>query len=96
MKNQVLLSSKDKSKKLKCLLQFLFGALRVKAVLVQLIQMGSLIGDSAVTNLHVYLPQEDICLNTADILYVVWNKKKGGGGECFISVCILSCDFIRI
>ena len=32
MKNQALLSSKDKSKKLKCgLLQFLFGALRVNA-----------------------------------------------------------------
>ena len=31
MKNQVLFSSKDKSKKLKCrLLQFLFGAFRVK------------------------------------------------------------------
>ena len=31
MKNQALFSSKDKSKKLKCrLLQFLFGALRVK------------------------------------------------------------------
>ena len=31
MKNQALVSSKDKSKKLKCLLlQFLFGALRVK------------------------------------------------------------------
>ena len=31
MKNQALSSSKDKSKKLKCrLLQFLFGALRVK------------------------------------------------------------------
>ena len=31
MKNQVLFSSKDKTKKLKCrLLQFLFGALRVK------------------------------------------------------------------
>ena len=29
-KNQVLFSSKDKSKKLKCLLQYLFGALRVK------------------------------------------------------------------
>ena len=30
-KNQALFSSKDKSKKLKCrLLQFLFGALRVK------------------------------------------------------------------
>ena len=30
MKNQALLSSKDKSKKLKCrLLQFLFGAFRV-------------------------------------------------------------------
>ena len=32
MKNQALFSSKDKCKKLKCrLLQFLFGALRVKA-----------------------------------------------------------------
>ena len=30
MKNQALISLKDKSKKLKCLLQFLFGALRVK------------------------------------------------------------------
>ena len=31
MKNQALFSSKDESKKLKCcLLQFLFGALRVK------------------------------------------------------------------
>ena len=31
MKNQALFSSKNKSKKLKCrLLQFLFGALRVK------------------------------------------------------------------
>ena len=34
MKNQGLFSSKDKSKKLKCgLLQFSFGALRVKAYL---------------------------------------------------------------
>ena len=34
MKNQALFSSKDKSKKLKCrLLQFLFGALRVKTKL---------------------------------------------------------------
>ena len=32
MKNQALFSSKDKSKKIKCLLlQFLFGALRVKS-----------------------------------------------------------------
>ena len=32
MKNQALFSLKDKTKKLKCrLLQFLFGALRVKA-----------------------------------------------------------------
>ena len=36
MKNQALFSSKDKSKKLKCcLLQFLFGALRFKAYLIQ-------------------------------------------------------------
>ena len=33
MKNQALFSSKDKSKKIKCcLLQFLFGALRVKYI----------------------------------------------------------------
>ena len=33
MKNQALLSSKDKSKKVKCrLLQSLFGALRVKSL----------------------------------------------------------------
>ena len=33
MKNQALFSSTDKSKKLKCrLLQFLFGALRVKTM----------------------------------------------------------------
>ena len=36
MKNQALFSSKDKSKKLKCrLLQFLFGALRVKQIHTQ-------------------------------------------------------------
>ena len=35
MKNQALFSLKDKSKKLKChLLQFLFGALRVKRKVV--------------------------------------------------------------
>ena len=34
MKNQALFSSKDKSKKLKCcLLQFLFGALRINTCL---------------------------------------------------------------
>ena len=33
MKNQALFSAKDKSKKLKCcLLQFLFGILRVKVI----------------------------------------------------------------
>ena len=37
MKNQVLFSSKDKSKRLKCrLLQLLFGALRVDIVLALL------------------------------------------------------------
>ena len=36
MKNQALISSKDKSKKLKCrLLQFLFGALRVKLFILE-------------------------------------------------------------
>ena len=37
MKNQALFSSKDKSEKIKCrLLQFLFGALRVKATYIKL------------------------------------------------------------
>ena len=36
MKNQALFSLKDKSKKLKCrLLQLLFGALRVKEIILQ-------------------------------------------------------------
>ena len=40
MKNQVLFSSKDKSKRFKCrLLQFLFGALRVKIVSFQLLRL---------------------------------------------------------
>ena len=38
MKKQALFSSKDKSKKLKCrLLQFLFGALRVKQEILLLL-----------------------------------------------------------
>ena len=36
MKNQAIISSKDKSKKLKCrLLQFLFGALRVHSTVMK-------------------------------------------------------------
>ena len=39
MKNQALFSLKDKSKKLKChLLQFLFGALRVKSSIMHTIK----------------------------------------------------------
>ena len=39
MRNQAIFSSKDKSKKLKChLLQFLFGALRVKEIMTVIIQ----------------------------------------------------------
>ena len=39
MKNEALLSSKDKCKKLKCrLLQFLFGALRVKRLILMVNQ----------------------------------------------------------
>ena len=39
MKNQVLFCPKDKSKKLKCrLLQFLFGALRVKSIHGDIVQ----------------------------------------------------------
>ena len=48
MKIQALLSSKDKRKKLKCrLLQFLFGALRVKVS-----------GLTFRSNCHFYLPLE--------------------------------------
>ena len=43
MKNQVLFSSKDKSRKLKCcLLQFLFGALRVNITLFSETRLGGL------------------------------------------------------
>ena len=36
MKNQALFSSKDKSEKIKCrLLQFLFGALSVKVIILR-------------------------------------------------------------
>ena len=45
IKNQALFSSKDKSKKLKCcLLQFLFGALRVKQVSVRATEKLNLCG----------------------------------------------------
>ena len=52
MKNQALFSSKDKSKKLKCrLLQFLFGALRVKLNSVQG-ELISFLGEAALASLH--------------------------------------------
>ena len=45
MKNQALFSSKDESKKLRCgLLQFLFGALRVKTFLAQKVNKRHLTG----------------------------------------------------
>ena len=48
MKNQALFSSKDKTKKLKCrLLQFLFGALRVNALLKRYL--------AVVASLHLWL-----------------------------------------
>ena len=41
MKNQALFSLKDKSRKLKCrLLEFLFGALRVKSVNYNVVRLG--------------------------------------------------------
>ena len=43
MKNQALLSLKDKSKKLKCcLLQFLFGTLRVKYISSDILAIDSI------------------------------------------------------
>ena len=44
MKNQVLPSSKDKSKKVKCrLLQFLFGELRMKTICLRLFHLHQII-----------------------------------------------------
>ena len=41
MKNKALFSSKDKSKKLKCcLLEFLFGVLRVKELVESMFSLG--------------------------------------------------------
>ena len=59
MKNQVLFSSKDKSKKLKCrLLQFLFGALRVKAYL-QLSRYKICIGIQKNLIVYILMMQKD-------------------------------------
>ena len=53
MKHQALFSSKDKSKKLKCrLLQFLFGALRVKTVYSRYCGSGNVL--SFANNLTIY------------------------------------------
>ena len=58
MKNQALFSSKDKSKKLKCLLlQFLFGALRVKCVGVPVCQMLTYCRTSVARTLMARLPR---------------------------------------
>ena len=52
MKNQALFSSENKSKKLKCrLLQFLFGALRIKVVLSQGIVVGPLLFSLYITGI---------------------------------------------
>ena len=56
MKNQALFSSKDKSKKLKCrLLQFLFGALKVKTYR-SVIQYFFLFNFSSLSDLVLELP----------------------------------------
>ena len=53
MKNQALLPSKDKSKKLKCcLLQFLFGALRVNYMYGNIVV--GVIGIKLIYTSHVY------------------------------------------
>ena len=40
-KNQALFSSKDKSKKIKCrLLQFLYGASRIKTIIIKICRLG--------------------------------------------------------
>ena len=55
MKNQVLFSSKDKSKKLKCrLLHFLFGALRVKLVYQNVVIVA--ISNDVCSNFYCFLP----------------------------------------
>ena len=63
MKNQALFSSKDKSKKLKCLLlQFLFGALRIK-----------LLTNKTITNASPW-PRKP---KTAPVKYIVFQIIKG-------------------
>ena len=55
MKNQALFSSKDKSKKLKCrLLQFVFGALRVKSAISPALYSLSSQCNIAYTKLFLY------------------------------------------
>ena len=55
MKNQVLFSSKDKSKKLKCrLLHFLFGALRVKLVYQNVVLVA--ISNDVCSSFYCFLP----------------------------------------
>ena len=59
MKNQALFSSKDKSKKVKChLLQFLFGALRVKKGAVEVQLKGSCCSRNPITS--IILEQTDL------------------------------------
>ena len=53
MKNQAIFSSKGKSKKLKCrLLQFLFGALRVKHMIFRVLTVREITIRMAAKNIH--------------------------------------------
>ena len=59
MKNQVLFSPKDKSKKLKCrLLQFLFGALRVKTPFLLLEKKLTFLRNVATVDIVVNKPKD--------------------------------------
>ena len=74
MKNQALFSSKVKSKKLKCrLLQFLFGALRVKNIFFRDIGFDITVYTCTLTEIfHSYLQQVGInyCFDALSFLRV--------------------------
>ena len=62
MKNQALFSSKDKSKKLKCrLLQFLFGTIGVKIVILNFLKA------------HIYASKDDTDISSFKLMKKKFN-----------------------
>ena len=75
MKNQALFSSKYNSKKLKCcLLQFLFGALRVKSINIRLKQ-------TDIVNV--------LCYFSGGFAFVFVAQDNTSGKEYALKVCVL-------